>query len=145
MPPTAPNTTTVSRLNTAHFGRLISCWHHVGEHHRVVQVHAFRNDRRTHISVRDADVFRLSAIVAARGMRIAEDATYRGSLGVGFMAIPIQSLLAEDTRSTGDIERHQNMVADLQFLYLLAELLDHAGELMAKRHSHPGIRHGAIV
>ncbi len=78
-------------------------------------------------------------------MRIAEDATYRGGLGIGFMAIPIQSLLAEDTRSAGDIERHQNVVTDFEFLYLLAELLDNAGELVAKRHSHSGIRHGPIV
>ena len=78
-------------------------------------------------------------------MRIAEDATYRGGLGIGFVAIPIQSLPAEDTRSAGDIERHQNVVADLQFLHRPAELLHHAGELMAKRHSNPGIRHGPIV
>ena len=39
------------------------------------------------------------------------------------MAIPIQALLAEDTSSAGNIERHQNVVADLQFLDLLAELL----------------------
>src|SRR5215207_19042 len=61
------------------------------------------------------------------------------------MAIPIQSLLTEDARSAGYIERHQNVVADLQLLHLLAELLHHAGEFMAKGHSHPGIRHGPVV
>src|SRR3712207_8927565 len=30
-------------------------------------------------------------------------------------------------------------------LFRSAELLDHAGELMTKRHAHPGIRHRAIV
>jgi hypothetical protein len=39
----------------------------------------------------------LPAVVATRGMRIAEDAAHRGGLGVGFVAIAVQSLLAEDT------------------------------------------------
>src|SRR5215213_11962168 len=135
----------VTWLNAAHLGRLISRWHHVGEQHRVVRVHAVRNDRGTHIGIRDADILRLSSIVAARGMRIAENATYRGSLGIGLVAVTVQYLLAEHTRSAGDIERHQNVVADLQFLHLFAELLHHAGELVAKRHSNPGIRHGPVV
>jgi hypothetical protein len=78
-------------------------------------------------------------------MRISEDAAYRRGLRIGFMTIAIQSLLAKNTLSAGDIERHQNMVADFQFLDLLAELLYHAGELMAKRHSHPSVRDGSIV
>jgi hypothetical protein len=46
-------------------------------------------------------------------VRIAEDTTYRGGLGIGFMAVSIQSLLAENTPAAGDIERHQDVVADL--------------------------------
>jgi hypothetical protein len=37
------------------------------------------------------------------------------------------------------------VVADLQFLYPVTDLLDHAGELVAERHPHPGIRHGPVV
>jgi hypothetical protein len=61
------------------------------------------------------------------------------------VAIPIQLLLAKDARPAGDIERHQNVVADLQLLHVLAELLHHAGELVAERHPHPGIRYRAVV
>src|ERR671910_2397574 len=135
----------VTGLDTAHLCRLIARWHHVGEHHRVVRVHAFRNDRGTYISIRDADVLRLSAIVAARGVRVAEDAAYRGGLGVGFVAIAVQSLLAKDARSAGDVERYQDVVADLQLLHVLTELLHHAGELVAERHPYSGIRNGAVV
>jgi hypothetical protein len=78
-------------------------------------------------------------------MRIAENAAHRGGLGIGFVAVAVQSLLAEDTLSAGYIERHQNVVADLQFLYVLTQLLHYAGELMAERHTHPGIRDGSIV
>jgi hypothetical protein len=43
------------------------------------------------------------------------------------------------------VERHQNVVADLQLLHVLTELLHHAGELVAERHPHSGIRNGAVV
>jgi hypothetical protein len=63
-------------------------------------------------------------------VRIAEDAADRGGLGVGFVAIPIEFLLAEDALPAGDVERHQDMVADLEFLHVAADLLHHAGELV---------------
>src|SRR5918999_1456781 len=84
----------VPGLDAAHLGRLISRWHHVGEHHGVVRVHVSRDDRGAHIGIRDADVFRLSAVVAARCVRVAEDATNSGGLGVGLVAVPIQPLPA---------------------------------------------------
>jgi hypothetical protein len=78
-------------------------------------------------------------------MRIAEDAAHRGSLGVGFVAVAVQPLLAEDARPAGYVEWHQDVVADFQLLHVLAELLHHAGELVAERHPHSGIRNGAVV
>ena len=135
----------VAGLNAAHLGGLIAGRHDVGQHHRIVRVHAFRNDRRPDIGIGNADIFRLSSVVAARRMRIAENAADRRGLGVGFMAVPIQFLLAEDALAAGDIERHQDVIADLQFLHLRADLLHHAGDLVAERHPHPGIRHGPIV
>jgi hypothetical protein len=44
----------------------------------------------------------------------------RGGLGVGFVAIAVQYLLAEDALSAGDIERYQDVVADFQLLHVLA-------------------------
>src|SRR5215208_7321129 len=142
----APKTTTVSPgWIPPHLGCLKSCWHHVGEEYRVVRVHAFRNERGTHVGVRDADVLCLPTVVAACGVRIAEDATHRGGLGVGLVAIAVQTLPTEDARPAGDVERHQNVVAHLQLPYALPELLHHAGELVAERHPHPCIRDGSIV
>jgi hypothetical protein len=43
---------------------------------------------------------------------IAEYATHHGGLGIGFVAIPIQLLLAEDASSAGYVERHQYVVAE---------------------------------
>jgi hypothetical protein len=43
---------------------------------------------------------------------IAEDATHHGGLGIGFVAIPIQLLLAEDASSAGYVERHRYVVAE---------------------------------
>ncbi len=37
------------------------------------------------------------------------------------------------------------MVTHLQLLYLVTDLFDHPGKLVAKRHAGTGVRHGAVV
>ena len=106
----------VAVLDAAHLGGLVAGRHHVGQQHRVVRVHPFGDDRRADVGVGDAHILRLPAVVAARGVRIAEDAADRGGLGIGFVAIAVQLLLAEDALAAGDVERHQDVVADLQLL-----------------------------
>jgi hypothetical protein len=56
---------------------------------------------------------RLTTVVTSPGMGIAKDAAYRGSLGVGFMTVLKQALLAEVALAASDIERHQHMIAAL--------------------------------
>ena len=143
--PSPENDHRVPLLDASHLGGLVAGRHHVGEHHGVVRVHAFGDHRGTHIGVGHADVFRLSAVVAARRVRVAEDAADRRGLGVGLVAVAVHLLLAEDALAAGDVEGHQHVVAHLQLLHFLADLLHHAGELMAKRHARPGVRHGAVV
>ena len=65
--------------------------------------------------------------------------------GLDSWQLPYSLLLAEDALAAGDVERHQDVVADLQLLHLRADLLHHAGELVAERHPRPGVRHGAVV
>src|SRR5919112_4597040 len=53
--------------------------------------------------------------------------------------------LRRSASSAGDVERHTDVVAYLQLLHVLTELLHHAGKLVAERHPHSGIRNGAVV
>ncbi len=108
----------VAGLDAAHLGGLVPGRHHVGEHHGIVRVHPFRDDRRAHVGIGHAHVFRLPPVVAARGVRVAEDAADRRGLGIGLVAVAVKLLLAEDTLPAGDVEGHQDVVADLQLLHL---------------------------
>lgn len=135
----------VAPLNAAHLCRLIAGRHYVREHHRIVQVHAFGDNRRADVRVRHADVLRLSAVVAARRVRIAEDAAHRRSFGIGFVAVAVKFLLAEGAFPTRDVERHEDLIADFEFLDLRAEFFDHAGNFMPKRHPDARVRHRPVV
>src|SRR5918997_1350884 len=92
-----------------------------------------------------AAILRLSAVEAAGGVRIAENAADRGRRRVGLVAIAEQSLLAEMALPTGDVERHQHMVADLQILDLGADFLDDAGEFVAEGLADPRVGHHAVI
>jgi hypothetical protein len=61
------------------------------------------------------------------------------------MAIAIKLLLAEDTLAAGDIEGHEDVVADFQFFHLLSDLFHYACDLVTERHSDTSIWHGAVV
>jgi hypothetical protein len=65
--------------------------------------------------------------------------------GIGLVAVAVQLLLAEDALPAGDVERHQDVVADFSFSHLRPDLFHDAGDLVAERHPHPGIRHGPVV
>jgi hypothetical protein len=117
----------------------------VGQQHRVIQVHPLRDHRRAHVGVRHADVLRLPAVIAAGGVRVAEDAADGGRRRVGFVAVAEQPLLAEVALPAGDVERHQHLVADLEVVHLLADLLDHARELVPESHAHPRVGHQPVV
>ena len=47
--------------------------------------------------------------------------------------------------AAGYIERHQDVVADFEIFHVFAELLHHAGEPVAERHPHSGIRDEPVV
>src|SRR5688572_22792199 len=61
------------------------------------------------------------------------------------MAIAEHPLLAEMALAAGNVERDEDMVADLQVLHLRPDLLDDAGELVAERLPDPSVRYHAVV
>jgi hypothetical protein len=94
--------------------------------------------------VRDADVFGLPAVVAARGVRVAEDAADGRSLRVRLVAVAVELVPAEDALAAGDVEGHEDVVADLQLLHGRASLLDDARDLVAEGHPRPRVGHRAV-
>ena len=77
------------------------------------------------VGVGHPHIFGLAAVVAAGGVRVAEDAAHGRGLGVGFVAVAEQALLAEQALAAGNVERHQHMVAHFKLGYLGADFLDH--------------------
>ena len=101
--------------------------------------------QRAAIGVGHPHVFGLAAIVAAGGVRVAEDPAECGGLRVRLVAVPEQPLLAEMAAAAGDVERDQHVVADGEIGHAGADFLNNVGEFVAERQAHAGIRHHPVV
>src|SRR3954454_20042913 len=82
----APKTTTTSPSVMSPSWPEISRREGVGEEHRVLVVHPFGNDRRPDVGKGHPDVFRLGPVIAAAGMGVPVDPSYRGCVGVDVVA-----------------------------------------------------------
>src|SRR5690606_22997587 len=80
------------------------------------------------------------AVVAARRMRIAEDAGRDLAVRVRILAEPEEVALAEVATPARDVERDDDPVAPLQVAHARTDLLDDAGELVAEGAPHAGVR-----
>ncbi|MNE83553.1 hypothetical protein D3C80_1803760 [compost metagenome] len=78
----AENDHGVALLNAAHFRSLIARRHDVGQENSVVRIQPLRNDHRADVSVGDAHILCLAAVISAGGMGIAEYASHRRRLRV---------------------------------------------------------------
>jgi hypothetical protein len=118
----------------------------------LLVAHSLGNFSRPDVGVRHAQIFRLTAGIAAEQMRIAEQASrgmapkflYLGLVGVGPLAARVEAALAEKALAARDGERYDDAIASLESLDIRTDLDDLAHRLMTEHIAAFHLGHDAI-
>jgi hypothetical protein len=97
------------------------------------------------VGERDAHVFGLTTVIAARGVAVPEDPRADGRRGIGVLAVAVELPLAEEALAARDVEGDGHPVATLQRSDRRPELLHHPHELVPEGRAHPGVRDEAVI
>src|SRR5690606_36134919 len=135
----------VSGFDAAHFGRLISGGHHIGQQYRIIMIHIIRYDHRPYIGIRNPDIFRLASIVAPSRMGVSIKTADRGRMGIGFIAGAREHLLGKTTFTTGNVKWHDDVVAHFYTHNGRAQRLCYSYKFVAAGRAHPGLWYQSMV
>ena len=151
--PAAPDGDCLAAADAAEIRRHVAGGEDVGEKQRLLVRHAGGHFQGARIGIGHAEIFGLSACIAAQEVRIAEEPggrmapELRGLLRIGVRALAggIPAVAAEEAFAAGDGEGDHHAVAHFQVLAVGANLDDLAHGLVA--HHVAGVHLGdhAIV